>query len=140
MSRLLEVFGLTEAQPGNTGRGPTRDPDVPKSFGGGVREPKMPPASKDKPAAGPQIYTGAEQEGGQGARLTADAKTLEALASALDYAARKGNEWAEEAGQAIDMALRKSPTGQTTVTLPKFEDSPGLDDFDDSDGGSDEEY
>lgn len=100
----LKSFFLFEATPG----------------GGGS---KMPPASNDKPAAGPQIMMPPAPErtnAAAGVRITGDAATLGALENILsDVQDESLVDWADDARDALASALRKG--GDTiTVTLPTF--------------------
>lgn len=141
MAGLREYFNLSEAPLGNA-RGMTREPGIPKAYGGGKSEPTRGAAKPFKPAAGPQIFTAAgdgdKSAGGPGLRVSGDPNTLEILNQALELLSKHGAdddaEWADDALRAMSGAK------DGNVTLPRFEATPSLDSFDDDAGGSDEDY
>lgn len=79
-------------------------------------------------------------QGGKSAgNVKADAKTLGALQKSLE-SVRTGDEdlqdWIDDVIREIGRAVKSG----TDLTLPKFEATPNLDDFDDDGGSEDEDY
>lgn len=79
-------------------------------------------------------------QGGQaGVGVKADKATMKALAQAFEAVRTKDDDlqdWIDDCIREIGRAIK---SGADTVTLPKFEATPDLDNFDD-DGGSEEDY
>lgn len=120
MTKLAEIFQLSEAPPGNPagGTGPSRDPDVPDNMRGPGKDPAAPQA-KPKPA---------KPADRPGISVSGDPESLEALMSALDSVRTRDpnlKDWADDAAMSLRMPVKN---GQFTAQLPRFEGSLDLDD------------
>lgn len=127
---------------GNQTYGGWPDPSVPPDDGDEPTpaEP-TPEAEPETPFASTSAKPSAALQGGKaGAAVKADKLTLEALQTALESVRTRDDDlqdWIDDVIREIGRAIRSG----ADLTLPKFEATPGLDDFDEDDGGgSDEDY
>lgn len=112
---------------------------------GGGEEPE-PEEPEEEPmgkfASAPQPPRRKSEEETAGLRLSGDPATLASLRDALEQLANSPRvdedlaNWLDECVRAIDQAGRRQ---EPNVTLPKFEATPDLDDFDDDEGGEPEQ-
>lgn len=119
------------------------DPSVPPDDGDDEPMPAAAPEPEAEPetpfASAPAKPSPALQGGKAGATVKADKMTLEALQTALEAVRTRDDDlqdWIDDVIREIGRAIRSG----AELTLPKFEATPGLDDFDEDDGGGDEEY
>jgi len=95
-------------------------------------EPATPFASKPVPPS-PALRSGQT-----GIHLSGDRVTLEALQSALEAVRTRDTDLADWADDCVGEIARSLRRGSSEVILPKFEETPSLDDFDDV--GDDEDF
>lgn len=103
--------------------------------------PPMPkPKEPETPLFGKSAKPSAALQGGKTAgTVKADTATLEALMKALEHVRTNDDDlmdWVDDVVREIRRAVR---TGGE-LTLPKFEATPDLDDFDEDEGAEDEDY
>ena len=131
------MFGLREAQFGNSDRAMTRDPDVPAAFRGSDKVAPKPASTGMRPSPQHGQKKSADRPG---IDMSGDSVTGEALMRALQAVRSKDDDlmdWVDECISALRIATRDPVLH---AKLPRFEDTPSLDSFNDDDGGSDEDY
>lgn len=132
---------------GDTGRtksGKTVPYYLPNDLDDVESEPSAPPPEKPREPEAPIFGKSAKpspalQGGKTSGTVKADSKTLEALMKALESVRTSDDDlmdWVDDVVREIRRAVR---TGGE-LTLPKFEATPDLDDFDEDDGAEDEDY
>lgn len=115
-------------------------PDEPEASASHKSEPEPEPAKPASPFASKSQPPSKSLQGGKTAdTVKADKETLGALQKALEAVRTRDDDlqdWIDDVIREIGRAVRSGGD----LTLPKFEATPSLDDFDDDGGSEDEDY